>query len=307
MKVKNYKLSATIPTGEYANIIPTIEIETDNIEEAHSLAMHHVESLFDKHSVRKLQTKEVSATVKLHSFNEPDIEIDFDPIRHIYTYQGKVLKSATDFVSEYSPKFNGLAIAKACENKWKVSAEDIQALWSSNGRVSAQFGTIVHLALEHFYENKDVGNTIKENSDKTENAALPKHPILKKIIEDFQLISGDNENIVYNEVLVTDVKRGICGRLDRLLMISETKKICRVQDYKINVGASDTSSGDKMLAPFNKLPGNKLTKYQVQMSFYSSMLENTGWAVAGMDAFVLEEVWKKYTLDSQSVIINSLL
>lgn len=104
------------------------------------------------------------------------------------------------------------------------------------------------------------------------------------------------------EVLLTDVNQGYGGHADRIVILDKKKKICRVGDYKINVGAESISAKDKPSAPFNHLPGNKITKYQLQMSIYANMLQKSGWTVEGLDVYIYEESWKYYPLDILNVI-----
>ena len=81
------------------------------------------------------------------------------------------------------------------------------------------------------------------------------------------------------------------------------KKICRIGDYKINVEATVVSSKDKALAPFNTLPANKITKYQIQMSIYANILQRSGWTVQGLDVYILEDGWQYYPLEVLKVIV----
>ena len=102
---------------------------------------------------------------------------------------------------------------------------------------------------------------------------------------------------VVAEALVTDSKTGWGGLIDRFAIIDSKKKIGRVQDYKVNIGAEDIDPNSKPLEPFSHLPANKLTKYALQMSFYAAILEKHGWTIEGLDVFVYEEKWVHYELD----------
>ena len=83
--------------------------------------------------------------------------------------------------------------------------------------------------------------------------------------------------------------------IDRLLFI-DTKN-CRIQDYKINVDIEKESDNLKAKKPFNEYPANKLTKYQIQMSFYANILQKSGLNVEGLDAYIYENEWNHYELD----------
>ena len=95
---------------------------------------------------------------------------------------------------------------------------------------------------------------------------------------------------------------GVCGQADLIVVLDEKKKICRVQDYKININSEEISSNLKPLAPFDKLPANKITKYQLQLSVYANLLEKSGWKVEGLDVFVYEDKWKHFELSVLKVL-----
>lgn len=244
------------------------------------------------------ETDEFKATYRLDvdlgepikSFTEK-VDIDFDQENHIYRYKGMPLINATMWLDQYYTSFDASVMANKCANSWGVDATELAELWSSSGDISRDFGTVVHKAIEHYYKFEAIGQQIEEA--KGYNPAWPKHPAIRKIVEEF--INQRPVETIYTEVLVTDIKNRLCGTIDRLQIIDPTKKICRVQDYKINVGAEDKAPRPK--APYNHLDGLKLTKYQLQMSFYAHILEQHGWTVEGLDAFVYDESWKTYSLN----------
>lgn len=238
------------------------------------------------------------------SFNE-DVDIVFDEKVHAYTHKGEKLLSGSKFVARFVPEFDAEKIAKNCEKKWCVPAHDIQTLWLDNGDTASFFGSAIHKGLENYFKHRENGAIIMANSKKLENAALPKHPILKKIILDFEKMVMPGR--LLTEVFVTGLKKKLCGQLDLVLIVDEGKKICRVQDFKINVGAEDVEENKTLLAPFHLLPANKLTKYQIQLSFYAMLLEDSGWIVLGLDAYVLEDEWKHFELKNISSYMRLLL
>jgi len=303
MKIKTYKISGTIPTVEYGNITPELEMEGDSVEEMREYGIAHLKELYQRFSNKGLLAEKTpqSETEKIKSFNE-NVEIDFDRTNHIYWYKQNekakpvILTSATEYVSRFYPHFDSKNISKNCEKSWGVPAKDIQDMWSSNGKMTADFGIVIHQLLEHWFNYRDMGGTIKSNTERELNPALPKHPLLKKIIEDFEEIYTYTESGI-NEVFVSDVKTVRGGTIDRLLIIDDKNKVCRIQDYKVNILPENESPELKAKTPYNILPPNKLTKYQIQLSFYADMLKACGWTVEGLDVYVLEDGWKYYKLD----------
>ena len=128
-----------------------------------------------------------------------------------------------------------------------------------------------------------------------ENYALPKHPILRQIVQDFIKINPVKGQVM-TEVLITDVKNGLAGRADRIVIIDKEKKICRIGDYKVNVESGKSDKNLKPAEPFHDLPPTKVTKYQIQMSLYANMLQRSGWTVTGLDVYILEDSWVHYEM-----------
>ncbi len=297
MEIKSYKVSAVVPVAQYANIQPTIELEGGTIAEMQGEAMSHIKFMFDKYGEKPLNVSDsITEDIKLFSFNEKDVIVDFERIGHTYTYNGKKLESATKFIKPYTKAFNAEAISKNCEKGWGVDATEIQDMWGSNGKIATDFGNVIHETLEHWLKFKDNGATIMKNADKDINPALPRHPFLKGIIEDFDNICG--EGIYLSEVFVTNIKDGTCGQIDRLQILDKEKKVCRIIDYKVNVGAKDITQSAKLSGPFKDLPANKLSKYQIQLNYYKKILEASGWKVESIDVYVLEDRWKLFTMET---------
>jgi len=243
----------------------------------------------------------INPVVKEKSFNE-DIELDYDKIGHIYLYNGKQLESVTEYLKKFYSEFELEIIAKTCAKKWGVEPQAIIDLWDSNKESASTFGSALHSALEHYEKFEHLGAVISKVREEDENYALPKHPLLKKIILEFIKINPINGQVI-TEVLITDVNNGMGGRADRIVVLDKAKKICRIGDYKINV-ESDMIDKKKLkpLAPFDSLPANKITKYQIQMSIYANMLQKEGWTVEGLDIYIFEDGWKYYSLPVLQVL-----
>lgn len=184
---------------------------------------------------------------------------------------------------------------------WGVKEEEVLDLWESNRELSSLFGTAIHNALEHYEKFSSLGSKISESKGVPDNYALPKHPLLKSIILEFINVNKVKGEVL-TEVLISDVSNGICGRADRIVVLDWDKKICRIGDYKINVDADKVKSSDKASIPFNNLPANKITKYQIQMSIYANMLQKSGWTVEGLDVYIYEDDWQYYPLEVLKVI-----
>ena len=300
MKVSRFEMKATIPCGAYQNIQPLIELKNvDNIEDATKLSIDHINSIMKKYGeLGPLNEKvEITSFVKIKSFNE-DVELDFDPISHSYFYKGKQLISATGYAGKFYKKFDSKGISKVCAKSWQVPQEDIESMWNSNGDLAASLGTVIHKSLEHYDKYFEMGEKISAKNGK-ENPAMPKHPILKNIIEEFRKLNITPVNVV-TEVPLSNVELGYCGTSDRVVITGDKK--CRIEDYKVNIDSDKEDSRQKALPPYDTLPANKLTKYQIQLSFYANLLQKSGWEVEGLVVFVLENEWKKFELPVLQII-----
>lgn len=305
MKIDSIKIAATIPTGQYANILPSIELSEVTLAKGTQVGLEWINNLYEQYSssgaLKRLAS--VPASIILaskKSFNE-DVSILFEPVAHTYHYGTQKLISATEYIKKFYKNFDSKTISQVSAKAWGVDKKELAECWDSNGKLTSSFGSVVHAALEHYDKFKAMGEQIQFIKELPENYAMPKHPILKSIIEGFIAIDKIAGRIV-PEALITDVESGYCGHADRILIVDKELKICRIQDYKVNINSEEVKKENKPSAPFDTLPANKISKYQLQMSFYANMLEKSGWTVEGLDVFIYENEWKVYSLEVLKVI-----
>lgn len=305
MKVEKIKIGAVIPVQQYGNIQPEIEISSDDTgEDILAKGMDVIKGFFDKYSEKGglVARETVSVGELIKSFNEEGVEILFDPIAHTYHYNSKQLISATEYIKKFYKPFDADTISSVLESKWGVPQKVIRDLWDSNGEITSLFGNVVHRALEFYEKFKDWGDIISSQQEEDENYCLPKHPVLRDIIKGFLELNKGETGQVVTEVLLSDVKSGVCGTADRLVILDKEKKICKVKDYKVNIDSEKKDKSHKPSEPFNELPNNKITKYQLQMSLYANLLQRSGWVVEGLEVYVYEDIWKKFELPVLKVL-----
>jgi hypothetical protein len=229
------------------------------------------------------------------SFNEK-APITFDDVAHSYTYKGRRLNSATGIIKNYEEEFDSDGISRMSATKWGEDQDEILAMWDSNGKVAAGFGTAIHAVLEHYFKHKALGARIQAVSGKEYNAAMPNHPFLRELILSLEPIYLDGDS--HQEVCISWVKQGICGLVDNLLVTGD--KTCRIRDYKITADILVNKSA--LLAPFAYLGSNKLAKNFLQLSVYSYMMVQSGWKVEGIDIFNWNGEWAKYSLEGKELM-----
>ena len=305
MKINTIKIGATIATGQYQNMQPSIELSDVDIKEGTEIGVSFVKDLFARFSEKgALNEKEViqetRTTITTKSFNE-DIDIEVEPIGHTYSHKGKDLTPVTIFIDKFYKKFDSDKMSEVTAKSWGVDQTELKDLWNENGNLSSSFGNVVHNAIEFYLKFRELGEEISEHKGLDYNYALPKHPVLRAIIEGYIAIETSKGEVI-PEVLLTSTKNGLCGRADSIEIVNLKKKICRVGEIKVNIGSEEIDRNMKASAPFEKLPANKLTKYQIQDSVYANMLQEAGWTVEGVDIYVYENEWKHYPVDVLQVI-----
>lgn len=279
-KVK-VQMTAVIPTAQYANVQPTVEVEADTFEEARDIALQRIQSVSAMVSNTPLSVQYAAGEpAQVTKPALPQIEaftggtLGYDDATH--TYEPGYL-SGSAFSHKYIAPFNREAISAAFANKHGVDQQEVLDMWSCNGEASTSLGTAIHAALELYGKYLDLSMTTKG----TEESALHKNPLLKKVVDVFYK-GRENEKAIY-EPLVVDREQKLCGFIDRLLIVDEAKKIVRVQDYKTN---PDIHKKKSILAPFKGvIEGTELGAYWLQLSFYAYILEKAGWTVEGLDIF----------------------
>lgn len=147
------------------------------------------------------------------------------------------------------------------------------------------------------------------------NYARPSHPILcdlifckkrheqetilKDIVDGFikMIEQKDFGGDSVQEPLVSFEEYRMGGFIDRLLIVDKDKKICRVQDYKINVEIDTVDSKHKLLKDFKDKPKTKMAGHTIQLNYYAYCLHRAGWTVEGLDLLVLDEGWKHFEVE----------
>lgn len=305
MKIDKITYTATIPVVQYGNIVPSIEMSDVGIEEAEKFGLSYIKELFNRYSEKgEIKENEIISTGLKKSFNE-DLEISFNPINHEYYYGDKKLVSATEYTKKFYKEFDTENISAAAAKSWGIEQNDVKELWKTNGEITSDFGNIVHKALEYYTKFRAMGQKISDKKELPENYALPKHPILRKIIEGFIKIEQTTGEII-PEALITLVEKEICGHADRVVITDKKKKHCDIEDFKVNINSEEISKEFKAGEPFNGLPANKLTKYQIQMSIYANMLQASGYTVDKLVVYIYEDIWRRFELPVLQVLIKKI-
>lgn len=266
-------LEATIPTGQYANIRPTISGEVEDVGAFNEMAMPEIEKLFARYGEKGALAKNPEGIyARVKTFTNEDIL--YDTLNHKYKdLDGNDLISATTYKKKFEKPFNVVKISEMVAKKYGVPSDVIRDMWEKNSKISTTFGSAIHYAMEQWFNHrKDICG------DKEYH--LPKHPILRNAIETFP----DKDTEGYSEIFVSDVKNGRVGQIDRLHVLDAEAKIAKVKDYKT----------DADLKP------DKLKLHFIQLSFYADILKAFGWTIEGLEVWNFTDSWKVF----ESPVLN---
>lgn len=192
-------------------------------------------------------------------------EIYYDEVNHVYSWNGEVYESGSQYASKFEKPFDKHTIAGKMASKYGVEAQEIIEMWELNGRTSMEFGTAIHSALELYGKHRKLAKALERDS------ALHAHPVVRRAVEGFY--EGRENEVAHYEVLVVDHTRKRAGRIDRLQMLEGDYV---VQDFKTNA----------VLKP------DKLKVYWAQLGFYSGIIRANGGSTRPEQIFHYDGLWE---------------
>ena len=205
----------------------------------------------------------------------------YDDSSHTYrTLEGDVMVSGSQYAKRFGKPFDRAMALTVTSRAWGIKQSIIADIWEMNGDISRGYGTALHKALELAHKHWKTGEAIKlKKKDAVDNYALPKMPHVRQAVELFGKMFGFSG---LPELFVSDMASKRVGQIDRLEIVDDLNKVCRVQDYKTTTGM------DKA----------KFTEYQHQMSFYADILRKHGWTIEALDLFMWDgEKWERKVME----------
>ena len=263
MKVNQITVSATIPTGQYANLIPSVTVDVETlaeVEKAKALALSHIVQISQTYAEEGKALQGGSPTVS-GTFKKVDClvggSILYDEKNHIYTNEaGDKYLGGSTYAKQFEKPFEIDAITAKMEAKSGIPAQTIKDIWKLKGQASASFGSSIHQALEMYGKYAEACKTLEKDYHQS---AIP---MVNDIVSSF-FAGRETEKALY-EPMVVDHDRKWAGQIDRLLVTGDKK--CIIEDYKTNPDLT---------------PAKKET-YAHQLSFYAAILTKGGWSVEGI-------------------------
>lgn len=191
--------------------------------------------------------------------------IQFDAKRHIYTIEGKVLTSVTQYLKRFQKPFDKEYWSEIKANERGITVDEMLAEWAEKGRVSREKGTMVHSHIEQklqaFQNEVDFvwgGNFYPE-------------------IDAFNSFWKDNcDNLmpVQLEMIVGDKIVGLAGTFDALFYNKELEEY-QIFDWKTGKEFSTENRWQNLLIPFDDYDDCKLNQYSLQLSLYKILVHMT--------------------------------
>lgn len=295
MAIDKLTIEATIPTTQYGNVKPVVEVSGNTFEDMRDEGLKALKSISDmvaapgsEMEVRGLSlTKGTSAPLKtlLEKTSEiTGVTVFYDEDTHIYTDKnGKRYVSGSKFPKQFYNEFDSEYILKRMKIKHPdLDIPSVRNMWSGQGTSSTSWGNAVHYALENYIKYKDTGETV---ADGGQNRALSKNPVLRAIVETF--IEEFNLDDCESEVFVADDELMLAGTIDLLRFVDRDKKIVRIQDYKTD-NDPYRKQYQKSDSPLKgKVPNTLMGEHFIQLSVYAAILQKHGYTVEGIDVFWL--------------------
>lgn len=190
-------------------------------------------------------------------------KLEFDEPTHIYSIAGKRIKSSVSkLVKIFVKQTDFSEIAEAIDKRDGLEKGTTSLIWDLNSKVSLAIGTAAHYfgELYAFHRVLKPSNKYEEAIVKFWND-LPEHIVpvemeLKMYHKDY-MFAGTGDILLYNTI----TGKYIIG------------------DYKTNKDLFKNHKKQKMLGVFKDLLDMPLNHYQLQLSFYQLLFEQTGLSV----------------------------
>lgn len=191
-------------------------------------------------------------------------DLQFNEESHTYTLESnknQKFKSVSGFIKKYVFPFDADKISEFVAKKQGVSKEFILQQWEDNKNRACELGTKVHLFGELY--NPEI--------------SVPSNGFEEAIVKFFKSIPP-HIKLITNELRMYNSNFNIAGTADLIFYNTLTGKLI-IGDFKTNVDLFKNYKGQKMITPFHNMLDHSFNKYQLQLSYYQLLLEQTGYEV----------------------------
>lgn len=200
-------------------------------------------------------------------------DLKFDEPTHAYTVANKRLQySVSGLVDKFKIPFDKKKTAYFYALKHGLKQDDVLKMWETTGANACSKGTKVHLFGECYTFNRNL------------QPSSPEEVAIVKFFTDIP------EHIIpcLTEVQMYHKDYMFAGTMDTLLFNTKTNKFI-ITDFKTNKDLFKNFAGQTLTGPFSGLLDNPYNKYQIQLSLYQILFEQTGLEVSHRKIIHLKE------------------
>lgn len=190
-------------------------------------------------------------------------DLKFEEASHSYSVGSTSLKSVSHFISDFYEKFDADKMSELVATKRGLSKEEVLKEWEDIKNKACELGTKVHLFGEKYmFDRTLVPSNGYEEAIKSWISTIPEH-----------IVPAIMELQMYNK------EWKIAGTADILLYDTENQAFV-LRDYKSNRDLFNNFQGKKLLYPFDDMLDCPFSKYEIQLSMYQLLFEQTGFKIS---------------------------
>lgn len=211
--------------------------------------------------------------------------LSFEDLGHKYYFGEKRIKSSvSNVIKKYVEPFPEKDVSLAISKRDGISQQDILNVWDEKRQKACDFGTEVHLFAELYPSNKHM---------------LPKNGHERAVVKFWNDLP---EHIVPAalELKMYHKEKMFAGTTDVVFHNLESGSYI-ISDYKTNEDIFKNYKGKKLLPPFSHMLDTSFNKYQIQLSCYQILFEQTGLQVSSRKLIWLKDTGEYEIYDTEDL------
>lgn len=191
-------------------------------------------------------------------------KLSFNEERHEYTVEDTKLEgSVSSKIDKFVEKVDFNAIAHRIAVRDNIPVQDIMKEWDDEKEEACATGNRVHLFGEKYpYDRTMIPSCGQERAVVKFWNDLPSHIVPAflelRMYHFFHMFAGTSDILLYDTI----------------------NKVFIIADYKTNKDLFKNFKKKTLKPPFQRLLDSPFNKYQIQLSFYQLLFEQTGYKVA---------------------------
>lgn len=208
------------------------------------------------------------------SFFTQDSMLSFEPLEHVYLYNGKIqLEAVSDVINYFFEPFNALDNARRVAEREHLDPIAVLEQWDCSGVESREIGTFLHSQIESFL----AGNSTRLTTHFSYHGGLiniDKDVSIQQEFYYFQNFLKDNPVTPFRtEWHIFDLNLKIAGTID--MISSKGNNHYEIYDWKRSKKASpECTVWRKGINGLGHIPDISFYHYALQQNLYKYILEN---------------------------------